>query len=221
MDVNRFFANSIRRNQHYPQGFFYNLDPHHVRLSRYDKKLENDPMVLRDHVYDPQYYQSNGRGGPRRAQEFLQAGMEPLCILATTVNEMLLHSHDGKIRVFPVVDKEEEAAFVLRAQGGFMVSSEKEAGGPPTHVFIYGAAGNPCRIVSPWQTTELVVLDHGSGQAVDCAMESGILAFKTEAGRSYLLYPRGSKPASKNCAAKENKAPKQFQEAILGRLGDF
>ena len=53
-------------------------------------------------------------------------------ILMTALNEMLLQSHDGVIRVFPSLPAGwRDASFQLRAAGGFLVSGEKRGGEQP------------------------------------------------------------------------------------------
>ena len=141
--------------------------------------------------------------------------------MGAAVNEMLLHSHDGKIRVFPAVDISDEAAFTLRAQQGFMVSSEKGAGEYPSHVLVYSAAGNTCRMVNPWGTENLILVDEDSGKKQNYSFEKDVLSFRTRGGRSYLLYPSGKKPERKLFSAERNDGPKYFHEAVLGRPRDF
>ena len=63
---------------------------------------------------------------------------------------MLLQSHDGVIRVFPVWLTEKNARFKdLRAGGAFLVSSEFRDGRVES-VGIKSQAGGLCRVANPW-----------------------------------------------------------------------
>ena len=70
--------------------------------------------------------------------------------LAAGVQEMLLQSHRGEIRLFPAVPKSwRDASFTtLRAAGGFLVSAERK-NGKTTRVEITSEKGGTCRICPP------------------------------------------------------------------------
>ena len=53
---------------------------------------------------------------------------ETLPIIATAVNEMLVQSHDGTVRLFPAVRREKRYNFSLAAAGGFMIDAEYSDG---------------------------------------------------------------------------------------------
>lgn len=56
-------------------------------------------------------------------------GIEHLTTVPATVNEMLMQSHQGVIRIFPCWNKNSDASFEnLRADGAFLVSSELKNG---------------------------------------------------------------------------------------------
>lgn len=66
------------------------------------------------------------------------------------VSELLIQSVDDVIRVFPAWPADKPAAFEnLRAQGGFLVSSEL-ADKKVRHVTILSTVGGKLRLVSPW-----------------------------------------------------------------------
>ena len=75
---------------------------------------------------------------------------------AAGLQEMLLQSHRGAIRVFPAVPASwKDVSFTsLRAQGAFLVSAER-AGGVVTRVEIVAETGGNCRIVSPFNGKEI------------------------------------------------------------------
>lgn len=69
---------------------------------------------------------------------------------AAGVQEMLLQSHTGIVRVFPAIPASwEDVSFEnLRAMGAFLVSATRK-GGKVTMLRVYSEAGGPLAIVSP------------------------------------------------------------------------
>ena len=68
-------------------------------------------------------------GLPNRLFRHHGGGIEHLTTVPATINEMLMQSHEGVIRVFPCWDKKMSASFEnLRADGAFLVSSELKNG---------------------------------------------------------------------------------------------
>ncbi len=66
------------------------------------------------------------------------------------LNEMLLQSHEGFLRLFPCWPNDRPARFDgLRAYGAFLVSAER-AGGEVKSVRITSEKGQPCTILNPW-----------------------------------------------------------------------
>ncbi len=55
--------------------------------------------------------------------KFRRFNYETLPIIACAVNEMLMQSYDGTLRLFAAVEKGDECAFKLAAEGGFLVSA--------------------------------------------------------------------------------------------------
>jgi hypothetical protein len=72
-------------------------------------------------------------------------------IVARSVQDMLLRSHGGTLRIFPAVpDAWPDAIFHnFRAEGGFLVSARRE-GGRTRWIRIYSEAGEPCRLRAPF-----------------------------------------------------------------------
>src|SRR5207244_2187913 len=69
----------------------------------------------------------------------LHASTEPTGIFGVTVQEMLLNSSDGVMRIFPAYDR--DAAFGLFAPGGFFVAS-RQRGGRVEYVRVESYNGN-------------------------------------------------------------------------------
>lgn len=86
---------------------------------------------------------------PIRIYGHCGAWTEGLGLLAP-LNEMLLQSWDGTIRVFPGWPTDKDASFTdLAAEGAFLVSAEL-SGGAVQQVRIRTHNGGTCRLVNPW-----------------------------------------------------------------------
>jgi hypothetical protein len=149
----------------------------------------------------------------------LEAGpMLELC-----VNEMLLQSHTGTIRVFPAVPPDWRGEFRLHAVGGFVVSARRAAG-RTSHVVVESRGGEECHLVDPWPGERLIVFRHEGGwrRAVDGAGE--LVGFPTEADGVYLLLPEGVEPSElerRQVGGAPNRAPKWSGRAVLGTPRGF
>jgi len=85
---------------------------------------------------------------------FRHMSMESMSVLATAMNESLLQSYDGTIRVFPAFPDNKTGRFTLHARGGFIVSSEIRAG-MVQWISIKSILGNPCKLALPWNKAVL------------------------------------------------------------------
>jgi hypothetical protein len=107
-----------------------------------------------------------------------------------TLNEMLMQSHEGVIRCFPVWEKERPAQFHrLRAYGAFLVSGEFANGAVRT-ARIESEKGRPCRVQNPWPGQTLRILDATTGAEIPHSADPkrpDYLTFNTEQGRAYNL----------------------------------
>ena len=84
---------------------------------------------------------------PFPAWPFRHMGMESMSVLACAMNEALLQSHDGVVRVAPAAGTR-DARFTLHATGGFVVSAEIEKG-VVRWVSIVSRFGGLCRFEDP------------------------------------------------------------------------
>lgn len=118
--------------------------------------------------------------------------LEASGIMATAVNEMLLQSYDGTLRVFPATPERWPARFILRAAGSFLVASEHRGreGIPGIAIQAVGGTVRPCRVAVPWpQGAELF----SAGRAVKFKTVDGKALFEAKPGAVYLLLPKGAK----------------------------
>ncbi|MFH1496265.1 MAG: glycoside hydrolase family 95-like protein [Verrucomicrobiota bacterium] len=116
----------------------------------------------------------------------------PLSVV-TTVNDMLLQSWGGVLRVFPAAPALwQNASFAnLRAQGAFLVSAERRDG-RVRRVEIRSLAGEPCRVRVPGWTAENVRVVGHEGQAEPprlTALPNGDLLVGLEKNACVVLEP--------------------------------
>lgn len=211
---------SIRRLQHFPQGLFYNID-HWYNLSRYmDSVAQPDITTQRDYIYDERAHYPGGHP----AKPFIQCGLEPMSTIGAAVNETLLQSNEGRIRVFPAIPRGWSPAFKLRARGAFIVSSRMRDDGSIPGILVESLAGNPCILVNPWDGAKVTVLriDNGRSRVRHRQNEQDLIKFSTLPGSSYLILPAGEAQGTpKIFPGIINDNPKVFLEASLGKERNF
>lgn len=146
--------------------------------------------------------------------------LESSGVLAAGINEMLLQSHEGILRVFPAVLRESEAGFTLLARGGFLVSAWQSKG-RVEWVHLESQRGGECRLESPWpgRTVFLWRLNHPSDDPE--SVNGAELRLATMAGEQVLLSDDSSALAAwplRAGALPANQAPK-LHPSGKARLG--
>lgn len=113
-------------------------------------------------------------------------GIENCSGVPATINEMLLQTHAGVMRVFPVWPKEQPARFGrLRTHGAFLVSSELRDGEVKSLV-IESERGREGVLQNPWPGREWILERNG----VKSEKQSGErLRFKTRVGERLDIRP--------------------------------
>ncbi len=91
-------------------------------------------------------------GFPLPMWPFRHMSMEAMSVFATAINESLLQSYDGIIRVFPAFPSSRFGRFTLHAEGGFIVSSEIRSG-EVQWISIKSLSGRILKIDLPWEKT--------------------------------------------------------------------
>ncbi|MCL1951448.1 MAG: hypothetical protein FWF60_01330 [Oscillospiraceae bacterium] len=86
---------------------------------------------------------------PFPAWPFRHFDYELLPVLATAVNEMLLQSHENRVRLFSACPAEFSGGFRLAAEGGFLVRARMERG-EVLFAEIEAPRGGLVRLVDPW-----------------------------------------------------------------------
>jgi hypothetical protein len=114
----------------------------------------------------------------------------------SVMNESLLQSYNDKIRVFPALPA--DASLVTRstlaAKGGFLVSSEREAG-EIKYVGIKSLSGNMATVVNPWGTAQVQVRREPDN-AILATSSGAEFGFPTSANGVYVV-ERTAKPLSR------------------------
>ncbi|HPO15305.1 MAG TPA: hypothetical protein PLI09_17815 [Candidatus Hydrogenedentes bacterium] len=116
------------------------------------------------------------------AWPFRHMGMESMSVLACAMNESLLQSHDGVIRIAPAAGQK-DARFTLHAVDGFIVSAEIKQG-RVCWVCIVSRLGKTCKVENPWGKAWVFVDGKGSG-----VLEPGIAEFPTARDAVIMIVP--------------------------------
>jgi alpha-L-fucosidase 2 len=101
---------------------------------------------------------------------------------AFALNEILLQSHKGIIRIAPAVTDSWSGVFQLRAEGGFIVSADFQ-GQHIRFVEVRSLLGNKCVIENPWQTSCII----REGQSIIIQSDEKTLQFQTRSGGIYII----------------------------------
>jgi hypothetical protein len=102
------------------------------------------------------------------------------------INESLLQSYTGRLRLSPVVLKGGARFARLRAVGAFLVSGEIRSDGQISYLTITSEAGSPCSMFKPWTGT-IRVREFPSWQSVQTTPDATGLSFSTKRGATYVL----------------------------------
>jgi alpha-L-fucosidase 2 len=114
---------------------------------------------------------------------FRHMSMESMSVLATAMNESLLQSQDGILRIAPAFAKFKSGRFTLHARGGFTVSSEIDSG-TVKWISIKSIHGDTCRVKLPWEAAYIESTMKKSRKYIGHNIE-----IKTEAGEILTLTP--------------------------------
>jgi hypothetical protein len=103
--------------------------------------------------------------------------------LPVVINECLMQSYNGTIRLFPNWPLEKDADFHnLRAAGAFLVSASLK-NGRVVRVKILSEAGAPLKMILPWESATMA---NSEGRAW---IDSEVVEIETEAGEQLIFEP--------------------------------
>lgn len=107
--------------------------------------------------------------------------------LPAVLNECLLQSYSGILRLFPNTQNLGPAKFQhLRAAGAFLVSAAWD-GTRVTAVEFFSEKGAKVRLVNPWPTAKPKIRRQPAGSTVPHTQAGDILEFDTEPGGTYRI----------------------------------
>lgn len=102
------------------------------------------------------------------------------------INESIVQSYTGQIRLAPVKLKNMVQFARLRTAGAFLVSGEIRPGGSISYLAIASEAGSPCYLVRPWDG-DVRIREADSMKVIKYTEKRGVLAFPTVAGLTYIV----------------------------------
>jgi hypothetical protein len=188
-DVFEILVNSFRNQQNEGGNdlVFLNLQAARLGLLDLDRfKRQVNYCLLDNGTCADMVLQVHGRYDDTTKFDF----MRPMGIwfenfaLPVVINECLMQSYDGTIRLFPNWPLHRPAAFsTLRAAGAFLVSASC-ANGQVAQVEILSEAGIPLRIVNPWSNGARVAA--GGGETI---VPDTLIELPTKPGQAIRLFP--------------------------------
>ncbi len=126
---------------------------------------------------------------------------------ATAINEMLLQSWHGVVRIAPALPKQWSATFRLLAMGGFEITAQARQGAV-TAVSVRSLRGGVLRLANPYPVPAAAWL---GGTAVPSdSSDTHLLVIPTQAGKTYRIVPVGATPEEIRLALTPNAAPKHL-----------
>ncbi|MFF3749355.1 carbohydrate-binding protein [Streptomyces sp. NPDC002018] len=175
-----------------------------ARLGLGDQTFQGMKTMLRQYQNHPNGLTANTNGV-----------FEYLGVHLTATNESLLQSYNDKIRVFPAVPSDSSfvGKFTLLAKGGFLVSSEREAG-EIKYVGLKSQYGNSTRIVNPWGTQQVRVR-RVSDNATVLTTSAAEFALTTSANTVYVV-ERTAKPLSSYTSTRLTGTANQDAKSLAG-----
>lgn len=119
-----------------------------------------------------------------------QGGMLENIGATVAINDLLLQSHGGMLRFFPVWNATAlgAASFTtLRAYGAFLVSASVAADGAVSDVALFSEVGEEVVFASPWAGPVPHVSESDGTPVPVATVSAGVYSFATSAGVSYTI----------------------------------
>ena len=121
---------------------------------------------------------------PNRLFRHHGGGIEHLTMVPSTINEMLMQSYEGVIRLFPCWNKKDDASFEnLRADGAFLVCArlENEA---VSSLTIKSLRGRRCTVECDGINS---VINKAENKAIPFERSGKSVSFETQVDAEYIL----------------------------------
>jgi alpha-L-fucosidase 2 len=173
-----------------------------ARLGLGDQALSGMKTMLQKYQNYPNGMTSNTNG----VFEYLGVNLAAL-------NESLLQSYTGKIRVFPAAPSDSSfvGKFTLLAEDGFQVSSERE-GGDIKYVGIKSLYGKQATVINPW-SGQSVQVRRASDNAILTTSSAAEISFATATNTVYVV-ERVAKPLSSYSSTTLTGSANQGQKSL-------
>ena len=142
---------------------------------------------------------------------FRHMSMESMSVLATAMNEAVLQSHDGVLRLAPAFPQSRDGRFTLHARGGFVVSFEIKKG-RIAWICLQSLLGRNCQIEMPWKA---VVSKNQRAQTTRVA--GGVQRFATRPGEILFFLPEGQDVTRWTVASESPEPNQRVVKHISGR----
>lgn len=121
---------------------------------------------------------------PNRLFRHHGGGIEHLTMVPATINEMLMQSYEGIIRLFPCWSKSDDATFEnLRADGAFLVSAELK-NEKVSSLKIKSLKGRKCTVECEGIKS---VINKADNKEIPFERKGNIVAFETQPDAEYIL----------------------------------
>jgi len=140
-------------------------------------------------------------------------------ILSAAVNEMLLQSYDGIVRLFPAVEEDCGIAFKLAATGGRIVEAIYDAG--ECDVLITCVRGGELRVAVENVKSVLTFRNADDGQVIHPREEEGVYVLDTKAGQQISLQSAEGQKVSLEKDYSRNTDVKYHGSVKLGTEAEF
>jgi len=125
-------------------------------------------------------------GYPNGYLYFPGGGVETSSLIPGTIDEMLMQSFSGTIRLFPDWPKDQDASFHdLRAYGAFLVTSSHTKG-RVAETTIVSEKGRECSLENPWPGKSITLYRNGRKAET---LSGSKITFHTTSGESIVIRP--------------------------------
>lgn len=204
----------IERYQCFANGLFHFSN---VEAEQFYKKKFFSRMVSEKEVTDWEktHEKKDGTRVRMNSEQFRHCYFEPQGEILAAVTEMLMQSHEGKIRLFPSVPESYTATFSLKAEGAHEITSQMEKG-EIRYAAVKAAKDDELKLVCPWKEPVRIICEK---QEIPFLLEEEILKIPVKKDKLYLIercaYPLGQYYLNK-IPSSENKGCKEFRSRWLG-----
>lgn len=217
-DMIKVLEKYVRTYQIFPNGLM-----HFVDISQNQQWNPVDrPRVLSgtetNTKWDEVHEKNKGIRTEIPSEWFLHCYFEAAANVSAGIQEMLLQSTAGIIRVFPAYPDTESGMFSLWTEHGLRVTSEMAEGEIP-YIEIYSIRENLCQILLPWTDSVTVRSCAGENETQEFAEKDGILSLQCKANSGYLLFRSEFPPECYYHSIHESKKNTQIKKFENRRLG--